>query len=219
LPGQHEVLAGLQGGEGPGRGPLATHAGALAASHAQLSQALEQAQRTLAGFQQVAIDQTSDQRRSFDLLATVREVVELTRLAHRHDRVEIVVTGEAGLVLDSYPGPLGQVLSQLIQNAVVHGLRQGRDGAISVRVWPTARDDVRVTVQDDGVGIPAANLAQVFAPFFTTRLAQGGAGLGLTLCRQIVNGILGGRIEIASPPDAGTTVTVTLPRHAPRRAA
>jgi signal transduction histidine kinase len=216
LPAQHEALASSAVDTAHG-GSRANLAAALAASHAQLTQALEQAQRTIAGFQQMAIDQTSDQRRSFDLLATVREVVDLTRLAHRHERVEILVTGEPQLVLDSYPGPVGQVLNQLIQNAIVHGLRDGRGGAISVHVWPTVRDDVRITVQDDGVGIAAGDLPNVFAPFFTTRLAQGSAGLGLTLCRQVVNGILGGRIEIVSPPDAGTTVTVTLPRHAPRR--
>jgi len=213
LPAQHEALARAHERESGGGA-----AAALAASHAQLTLALEQAQRTLAGFQQVAVDQTSDQRRPFDLLETVREVVDLTRLAHRHHAVEIVVTGEPGLVLDSYPGPIGQVLSQLIQNAVMHGLR-GREGSIAVRVWPTAHDGVRITVRDDGVGIPPDDLPKVFAPFFTTRLAQGGAGLGLTLCRQIVNGILGGRIEVVSPPEAGTTVTVTLPRRAPRQPA
>jgi signal transduction histidine kinase len=101
----------------------------------------------------------------------------------------------------------------------VHGLPEGREGAIAVRVWPTTRDDVRITVQDDGVGIPPEDVARVFEPFFTTPLAQGGAGLGLTLCRQVVNGVLGGRIELVSPPEAGTTVTVTLPRRAPRQPA
>jgi signal transduction histidine kinase len=83
-------------------------------------------------------------------------------------------------------------------------------------VWPSGHDAVRITVHDDGIGIPAADLPQVFAPFFTTRLAQGGSGLGLTISRNMVNGILGGRIEIVSPPGAGTTVTLTLPRLAPR---
>src|SRR5262249_50679201 len=174
LPAQHAALARAHDSPSGGGTPGGA-ASALAASHAQLTQALEQAQRTLAGFQQMAEDQTSDQRRTFDLLETVREVVALTRLAHRQRAVEIVVTGEPGLVLDSYPGPIGQVLSQLIQNAVVHGLRGGREGSIAVRVWPTVHDGVRITVQDDGVGIPPADLPRVFAPFFTTRLAQGGA--------------------------------------------
>jgi signal transduction histidine kinase len=218
LPAQHEALARTAAGESGG-GTLAAMAAALATSHAQLALALDQAQHMVAGFHRVAVDQASEQRRDFDLLETVREIVELARLAQRQRAVEIVVTGEPGLVLDSYPGPIAQVLGQLIENAVLHGLRDGREGAIAVRVWPTVRDDVRITVQDDGVGIPPGDVAEVFAPFFTTRGAQGSAGLGLTLCRQIVNGVLGGRIELVSPPDAGTTVTLTLPRRAPRQPA
>ncbi len=198
------------------RSQVAGYVGALDESHRQLAQSLDQAQRVIAGFQQLAVDQTSDQRRTFDVLATVREVVELTRLGHRRDPVEIIVTGEPELILDSYPGPVGQVLSQLIDNAVTHGFAGNREGSIDVRVWPSGRESVRITVHDNGVGIPAADLPQVFAPFFTTRLAQGGSGLGLTICRNMVHGILGGRIELVSPPEAGTTVTITLPRKAPQ---
>ncbi len=194
---------------------VATPMQALAESHRQLTQSLEQAQHLVAGFQQLAVDQTSDQRRAFDILSMVREVVDITRFAHRQAALEIVVTGEPDLMVDSYPGSIGQVLSQLVQNAAIHGLAGIRDGTIDVRVWPTGRDSVRITVRDNGAGIPAADLPRVFSPFFTTRLAQGRSGLGLTLCRNMVNGVLGGRIEIVSPPGAGTTVTVTLPRHAP----
>jgi signal transduction histidine kinase len=146
-------------------------------------------------------------------------MVDLTRLAHRHDPIEIIVTGESELMLDSYPGSIGQVLNQLIENAIVHGFSRTGEGTISVRVWPSGHDGVRITVHDNGIGVPPADLTQVFAPFFTTRLAQGGSGLGLTISRNMVNGILGGRIELVSPAGAGTTVTMTLPRLAPRPSA
>lgn len=229
LQGQVEALGRVQAGgtvddaarsaaDDRRRSQVAGHVGALDQSHRQLAQSLDQAQRVVAGFQRLAVDQTSDQRRSFDLLATVREVVDLTRLSHRRDPVEIIVTGEPELILDSYPGPVGQVLSQLIDNAVAHGFADHREGSIDVRVWPSGRESVRITVHDNGIGIPPADLPQVFAPFFTTRVAQGGSGLGLTICRSMVHGILGGRIELVSPVDAGTTVTITLPRVAPRTA-
>ena len=189
---------------------------ALDESHLQMRQSLDQARHVIDLLQQLAVDQTSGQRRHFDLLANVREICDLTRLAHRHDPIEIIVTGEPELMLDSYPGAIGQVLNQLVENAIVHGFSRTGEGTISVRVWPSGHDAVRITVHDDGVGIPAADLPQVFAPFFTTRLAQGGSGLGLTISRNMVNGILGGRIEIVSPAGAGTTVTITLPRLAPR---
>jgi signal transduction histidine kinase len=222
LPGQVEALGRLQSTavEAPPderrRSQVASHVAALDASHRQLGQSVSQAQHVIGVFQQIAVDQTSDQRRTFDALASVREVCELTRLAHRHDPIEIIVTGEPGLTLDSYPGSIGQVLNQLIENAIVHGFARSGEGTIAVRVWPAGHDAVRITVHDDGTGIPASDLAQVFAPFFTTRLAQGGSGLGLTISRNMVNGILGGRIELVSPEGAGTTVTLTLPRIAPR---
>ena len=222
LPGQVEMLGRLQVAptEAPAderrRSQVAGYVNALDESHKQLGMSLSQAQHVIAVFQQIAVDQTSDHRRTFDLLATVREMVDLTRLAHRHDPIEIIVTGETELMLDSYPGSIGQVLNQLIENAIVHGFARTGEGTISVRVWPSGHDAVRITVHDNGVGIPPADLPQVFAPFFTTRLAQGGSGLGLTISRNMVNGILGGRIEIVSPEGAGTTVTMTLPRLAPR---
>ena len=223
LPAQVESLGRLLAptGDAPSderrRSQVASLVNALDESHKQLGLSLAQAQHVIAVFQQIAVDQTSDHRRGFDLLATVREMVELTRLAHRHDPIEIIVTGEPGLCLDSYPGAIGQVLNQLIGNAIVHGfVRSAGQGTISVRVWPSGHDAVRITVHDDGIGVPPADLPRVFAPFFTTRLAQGGSGLGLTIARNMVNAILGGRIEIASPEGAGTTVTLTLPRLAPR---
>jgi len=220
LPEQVASLARLQAAPADGgsrlRSQVAGQVAALDESHKQLRQSLDQARSVIDGLQQLALDQTSDQRRRFDLLASVREICDLTRLAHRHDPIEIIVTGEPELILDSYPGCIGQVLNQLVENAIVHGFATSGEGTISVRVWPSGHDAVRITVHDDGAGIPAADLPQVFAPFFTTRLAQGGSGLGLTISRNMVNGLLGGRIEIASPPGSGTTVTITLPRLAPR---
>lgn len=222
LPAQVEALGRLQSGSGDApaderrRRQVGSYVNALDGSHRQLGQSLSQAQHVITVFQQIAVDQTSGQRRRFDLLASVREMVDLTRLAHRHDPIEIIVTGETDLILDSYPGAIGQVLNQLIANAVVHGFARAGEGTISVRVWPSGHDAVRITVHDNGTGIAPDHLPQVFAPFFTTRLAQGGSGLGLTISRNIVHGVLGGRIELVSPPDAGTTVTLTLPRLAPR---
>ncbi|MCC6812166.1 MAG: hypothetical protein IT381_32395, partial [Deltaproteobacteria bacterium] len=69
---------------------------------------------------------------------------------------------------------------------------------------------VIVEVEDNGVGIPQENLSHIFEPFFTTRAQAGGSGLGLAVCRSIVDSY-GGRIEVRSSA-GGTKFLVSLPR-------
>ncbi|MGE0785359.1 MAG: ATP-binding protein [Sandaracinaceae bacterium] len=101
----------------------------------------------------------------------------------------------------------GQVVLNLLVNAA-HAM-EGRTGNVTL----SARRDgpwVKISVADQGVGIPAALLDRVFEPFFTTKPAGRGTGLGLAICRRIVTS-LGGRMELASIADVGTTVSVWLP--------
>ena len=119
------------------------------------------------------------------------------------------------LRLDSFPGPLGQVLTNLVQNALVHGF-DGRDhGRVRV-VAEQEGDEVRITVSDDGVGMPATTLAHIFDPFFTTRLGRGGSGLGLSICHRLVARVLGGELGASSRIGEGSTFLLRLPRVAPR---
>jgi signal transduction histidine kinase len=209
LPSQFDSIARMQVGE-VRRSQRATLTGAFEASHVQLAQSLEQAQRVVAAMRQVALDQGTGRRRVFDLLETAREYVELMRPGLGEAPVEIAVAGERGVLVDSHPGPLEQVLGQLIENAMVHGFADGREGRIDIRVT-SMRDGARLVVQDNGMGIRQSDLSRVFMPFFTTRTARGSTGLGLTLARQLVTGVLEGRIEVDSAASQGTTVTVTLP--------
>lgn len=173
----------------------------------------------ISSFKQIAVDQTSDQRRPFDL-RTVCEEVALT-LSNRIKREghELRIEIESGLLLDSYPGSLGQVLSNLIMNAMVHGLQGRTDGLISIEGRAIAEDRVELIFCDNGTGIDEAHLDRIFEPFFTTRLGQGGSGLGLHICYNIIGSILGGSISVSSSKDSGACFTIILPRSAPVNAA
>jgi signal transduction histidine kinase len=72
-----------------------------------------------------------------------------------------------------------------------------------------------LTLSDDGNGILPEHLPRIFDPFFTTRMGRGGTGLGLSICHNIVENILGGRVNVASTPGQGTVFTLTLPLVAP----
>lgn len=117
--------------------------------------------------------------------------------------------------MDSYPGPLGQVLTNLINNAMLHGYSGLHDGRIVVRAIRTDDACVAISVQDFGHGIDPAHRSHIFEPFFTTRMGQGGSGLGLHIVHNLVSQVLGGRIDFTSEVDHGTTFCATLPLCAP----
>ncbi|WP_197418229.1 ATP-binding protein [Paucibacter sp. KCTC 42545] len=203
------------------RSELTQYAHSLGDSAGLLSRNIEKAAELVSSFKQLAVDQTSDQRRQFDLAKVCAEVA-LTlrqRVNLAGHRMEIDVP--AGLQMDSYPGPLGQVISNLIINSLVHGLRERLDGVIRLSAVPAETDAglalVCLRFSDDGVGIPAQHLERVFDPFFTTRLGQGGSGLGLHICYNIVRSMLGGNIAVSSPPGGGAAFEIVMPCVAPQR--
>lgn len=180
---------------------------------------LTQAADLVSSFKQVAVDQASAKRREFDLKETVEEVISTGPHLARRPPVRIRAELAGDLRLDSYPGPLGQVLNNLLSNAMDHAFAGPVSGEIAIRTAPQGDDAVVLEFADNGAGIDPAHLPKIFDPFFTTRFGQGGSGLGLNIVHNIVTGVLGGRILVDSEPGRGTRFTLTLPRVAPRAGA
>lgn len=166
-------------------------------------------------FKQVAVDRTTEQRRAFNLQQVAYEILAtmMNRIRAGKHRIEVEI--DPALVMDSYPGPLGQVISNLINNALLHAF-DGRDGGhLWLAAAPRGAGHVAISLRDDGRGIAAEHRPRIFDPFFTTKLGQGGSGLGLSISYNIVNSLLGGRIEVASGA-GGSTFTLELPLVAPQ---
>ena len=176
---------------------------------------LERAAELVASFKEVAVDRTSSQRRSFDLATVVNEIIMTLSpgLKRRHYQIEMDIA--AGLICDSYPGPLGQIITNLVNNAVVHGFAERESGRIVLRAAALDQEFLRLTVSDDGGGIPLEHQAKIFDPFFTTRLGEGGSGLGLSIVYNLVTGLLGGRITVESQPEEGSQFAIDIPYSAP----
>ncbi|MDQ2106159.1 sensor histidine kinase [Azospirillum isscasi] len=176
---------------------------------------LERACTLVQSFKQVAVDQTSEARRPFDLRGYLDGVLgsltpQLKRTGHR-----VTLDCPDGLVMDSYPGALSQVVSNLVINALLHAFRPDLPGTMAITVRadgpPAEASAVVLDFADDGRGIPPEHIERIFEPFFTTRRAEGGSGLGLHIVYNIVTGTLGGRIAVASQPGAGCRFTIHLP--------
>jgi signal transduction histidine kinase len=119
------------------------------------------------------------------------------------------------LSMNSYPGPYGQVLTNLFLNAVTHAFLDGKDGTIDIKVQAAGDDTVDVLFADDGCGMSLDVRRKAFDPFFTTRRVQGNTGLGLHIVHTIVTSCLGGTLTLDSEPGNGARIRLTLPRVAP----
>jgi signal transduction histidine kinase len=186
-----------------------------AAAMTQLAtQSVSRASDLVDSFKQVALEQTAQQKRNFQLDQIVAESV--ATLSPTLEQVEPVVTIDIaeGINCYTYPEPLGQVIANLLQNALVHGLDGQTQGQVKVSAIVQG-DQVRLEVSDNGRGMEPKVLARVFEPFFTTRLGKGGSGLGLTLAHRIATTVLSGNLTVRSQLGEGSTFTLTFPMRSP----
>lgn len=178
---------------------------------------LQRAATLVASFKQVAVDQTSEQRRHFYVAEVVDEILAMLQPQLKKRPLEVRKEIEHGLVLDSYPGPFGQVVANLVNNAAIHAFDDGRVKGVIMIEARAHPEGVQLSISDDGVGIPPDHIDRIFDPFFTTRFGQGGSGLGLNIVYNIVSGVLGGKIRVESRPGEGSSFFVLLPTVAPAR--
>ncbi|MGA8278683.1 MAG: sensor histidine kinase [Rhodanobacteraceae bacterium] len=173
---------------------------------------LERTAELLGHFKQVAIDQTREHRRVFRLDDLVSDVVSSLQPQFKHGGVDLALANGSKSELNSYPGPLVQVLLNLIINARSHGFEGDQKGQVLVTTRDLPSEQVEITVCDNGKGIPHELQRRIFEPFFTTSLGKGGSGLGLSIVSKIVTDVLGGTIRVDSKPLTGTCMIVCIPR-------
>ncbi len=177
---------------------------------------LKRAATLVAGFKQIAIDHASLERREFSLTELLSDLAAPLRVAAKGRRVRIELAADPGLAMDSYPGPLSQVVTELFENCLTHGFPDGRGGTVKIGAAMSTKELVAITVEDDGVGMTPEVQAHVYDPFFTTRMGSGRSGLGLHVAHNIVSNILGGLIDLRSEPGHGASFTLLLPLVAPQ---
>jgi signal transduction histidine kinase len=189
--------------------------GELRDGTAILMRGLQRASDLIQHFKRVAVDQTSEQRRVFRIEELVSDIAATMAPQLSRTGVTLRADIDAKWPLDSYPGPLGQVLLNLVGNAQIHGIGEGNTGTITVAARQSGVDAIEISVRDDGKGVPAGLRDRIFEPFFTTRLGQGGSGLGLSIVHNIVTKVLGGTIRVDSEVGSGTTMAMRIPLRAP----
>jgi signal transduction histidine kinase len=181
------------------------HGGTLALSN------LRRAANLVQSFKRTSIDQASEQVRDFAVKELIDDVLFSLHSLLKRLPVTIEVSCPDDLHLAGVPGLLNQVLTNLVINAVQHAYdgvaRQGKMVIDAV----LEGGHVRIVFADDGIGMSADQLARIFEPFYTTKRGNGGSGLGLYLCYEIVTARLGGTIRCESQPGAGCRFVIHFP--------
>ena len=195
------------------RSRLEDYQGILRESAGLIWSNLSRAAALVQSFKQVAVDQASAEQRPFMLCDYIDELLLSLAPRLRAEQHRIAVECPADLAMDSYPGALSQVLTNLVLNALVHAFPPGQAGLITITCTALDGNRVEIRFADDGRGMAPAVAERMFDPFFTTNRAQGGSGLGLHIVFNLVTQTLGGTIQATTAPGRGTCFILTLPRH------
>ena len=186
----------------------------LAGASDLTQQNLQRANDLIGNFRQVAADQASAQRRSFDLRDVVSEIVHTLTPSLRRFSHTVVQLIPAGMVLNSQPGALGQVLINLINNAYLHAFEGRTNGVVTLSASLEA-ECVILVVADNGQGMAPEVQEKLFQPFFSTKIGKGGTGLGMTIVHKLVTKTLGGEVRVQSTLGLGTRFEIVLPLSLP----
>jgi predicted ATPase/signal transduction histidine kinase/tRNA A-37 threonylcarbamoyl transferase component Bud32 len=171
---------------------------------------LNQAAALIQSFKEVAVDRSSEERRTFGVRNYLDEILIQLKPTLRNSKHSLEIKGDTKIAIDSYPGALSQVVTNLLMNSLIHAYEPGESGQL-VFDWQQDGDRLSFEYSDDGKGIPPENLSKIFEPFFTTKRGQGGSGLGLHIVYNLVTQKLLGEVECKSKVGVGTKFIIKLP--------
>ena len=164
---------------------------------------LERAADLIQSFKQVAVDQSSESQRCFNLKEYLEEIMLSLAATLKKTKHTIKITGDEKLILDSYPGALSQIVTNLVMNSLIHAYDEEDSGQISLD-FKLEGEQVILQYSDDGRGINPENISKIFDPFFTTNRSQGSTGLGLHIVYNLVTQKLNGTIQCESIVGVGS---------------
>ena len=171
---------------------------------------LDRAANLISSFKQVAVDQSVEDEREFNMKQLIDDVfLTLTPKIKQH-QYQLFLKCEESLFVRSKPSPLTQIFINLIINSFIHGFEHVDDAEISITIRPS---DERLTViySDNGAGISEEMREKIFEPFSTTKRGEGGSGLGMHLVYNLVTQALKGTIQLDDNGNKGATFIIDFP--------
>lgn len=172
---------------------------------------LEKTAQLVRSFKQVAVDQSSDEKREFNLCEYLEEILISLNNITKKTKIKINIECKKDILIDSYPGVYSQVFTNLIMNSLKHAYEKDEENSIDI-VVDENENSIIIVFKDYGKGIKKENLSKIFNPFFTTSRDSGGSGLGLSIVYNLVTTKLEGTISCESEEKKGSTFNLMIPK-------
>ncbi len=172
---------------------------------------LRRAADLVSSFKRTSIDQTAETPRLFGICEVIHDVILSLGNKFKPTRIEIGADCPDEVNIFGYPGSVSQILTNFMMNSLIYAFE---DGTLPGQIFIHARSEnhrVFLDYEDTGKGMDETVLKNLFEPFFTTRRARGGTGLGMYICYNIVKDRLKGTIDCESSPGQGTRFHITFP--------
>jgi PAS domain S-box-containing protein len=187
---------------------VVSYANRISEASALIRDNLQRAIDRIQQFKQIAVDQSSDTVRKINISKYLNDIADSLRPITRNHSVTIAA--DEALSLDTDPGAIYQIFSNLIVNSVIHGFKDKKNGQISITCI-NSEGIIVFDYRDNGRGIAEENRTKIFEPFFTTRRNDGGTGLGLHIVYNLVVQKLKGTIRYEPETDGGVRFHMEIP--------
>ena len=171
---------------------------------------MNRAASLIQSFKQVAVDQSSEEIREFKVKEYVNEILTSLTPKLKKTQHKLIVDCADNIVMNSFPGAMSQIMTNLLINSLKHGFDGIDEGVINITITKE-NDNLLLVYKDSGVGISEEHLKKIFDPFFTTKRGQGGSGLGMHIVYNLVTQTLGGKIQCTSKIGEGATFKLEMP--------
>lgn len=171
---------------------------------------LQRAANLVKSFKMVAVDQTSNEIREINLKDYIDEVLLSLRPKLKKTQHKVINDIDETININTSPGALSQVFTNLIINSLIHGFEGIKEGHIQIS---SSFDNHNLSIfyKDDGSGMNDEQQKKIFEPFFTTKRGEGGSGLGMHIVHNLITQTLKGSVSCKSSKGLGCQFELKLP--------
>ncbi|MEA3498441.1 MAG: HAMP domain-containing sensor histidine kinase [Campylobacterota bacterium] len=173
---------------------------------------LTKAASLIRSFKKVAVDQSSDTNREFNLKEYLDEILLSLHNRLKKTKIDIYLDIDEKITINSNPGAFSQIITNLITNSLIHGFENSNTTKGDIKIYAKLNlNRLNLIYKDNGKGMDNDTKRKIFDPFFTTARKDGGSGLGMSIVYNLVTSTLKGTIKVKSEPSQGILFDIDIP--------